>query len=210
MTNQRIDWDKLRVFKVVAELGSMTSAAARLRESPPTVSRKIDELEEFLSSKLFTRSTRGMELTETGKTVLRYARQMEESANEVLSKAIGKTDGTEGRITIGSGDGVGPYWIAPRLAEFQTAHPRAQVRMHVKAEEPDLLNDEADISIQFTEPRDPEIISHKLGTLVSHPESTSTRKRVSLPACSSIISTGAFCTNHMFSKLSDGPPRRMS
>ncbi|CAN0487041.1 unnamed protein product, partial [Scytosiphon promiscuus] len=82
MTNQRIDWDKLRVFKVVAELGSMTSAAARLRESPPTVSRKIDELEEFLSSKLFTRSTRGMELTETGKTVLRYARQMEESANE--------------------------------------------------------------------------------------------------------------------------------
>ena len=106
-----------------------------------------------------------MELTETGKTVLRYARQMEESANEVLSKAIGKTDGTEGRITIGSGDGVGPYWIAPRLAEFQTAHPKAQVRMHVKAEEPDLLNDEADISIQFTEPRDPEIISHKLGTL---------------------------------------------
>ena len=92
MTNQRIDWDKLRVFKVVAELGSMTSAAARLRESPPTVSRKIDELEEFLSSKLFTRSTRGMELTETGKTVLRYARQMEESANEVLSKAIGKTE----------------------------------------------------------------------------------------------------------------------
>ena len=165
MTNQRIDWDKLRVFKVVAELGSMTSAAARLRESPPTVSRKIDELEEFLSSKLFTRSTRGMELTETGKTVLRYARQMEESANEVLSKAIGKTDGTEGRITIGSGDGVGPYLIAPRLAEFQTEHPRAQVRMHVKAEEPDLLNDEADISIQFTEPRDPEIISHKLGTL---------------------------------------------
>ena len=106
-----------------------------------------------------------MELTETGKTVLRYARQMEESANEVLSKAIGKTDGTEGRITIGAGDGVGPYWIAPRLAEFQTAHPKAQVRMHVKAEEPDLLNDEADISIQFTEPRDPEIISHKLGTL---------------------------------------------
>jgi DNA-binding transcriptional LysR family regulator len=165
MTNHGIDWDKLRVFKVVAELGSMTSAAARLKESPPTVSRKIDELEQFLSSKLFTRSTRGMELTETGKTVLRYARQMEESANEVLSNAIGKSDGIEGRITIGTGDGVGPYWIAPRLAQFQAAHPKAQVRMHIQEQEPDLLNDEADIAIQFTEPRDPEIISHKLGTL---------------------------------------------
>jgi DNA-binding transcriptional LysR family regulator len=165
MTNLRIDWDKLRVFKAVAEIGSMTSAAARLKESPPTVSRKIDELEEFLNSKLFTRSTRGVELTETGKVVLRYAQLMEDAANEVLSQAIGKSSGLEGRIRIGTGDGVGPYWIAPRLKEFQQAHPSAQVRMHIDEREPDLLNDEADISIQFTEPRDPEIISHKLGTL---------------------------------------------
>ncbi len=118
MTNLRIDWDKLRVFKAVAEIGSMTSAAARLKESPPTVSRKIDELEEFLNSKLFTRSTRGVELTETGKVVLRYAQLMEDAANEVLSQAIGKSSGLEGRIRIGTGDGVGPYWIAPRLKEF--------------------------------------------------------------------------------------------
>nr|MCS5571568.1 LysR family transcriptional regulator [Pseudomonadales bacterium] len=165
MTNLRIDWDKLRVFKAVAEIGSMTSAAARLKESPPTVSRKIDELEEFLNSKLFTRSTRGVELTETGKVVLRYAQLMEDAANEVLSQAIGKSSGLEGRIRIGTGDGVGPYWIAPRLKDFQQAHPSAQIRMHIDEHEPDLLNDEADISIQFSEPRDPEIISHKLGTL---------------------------------------------
>ena len=165
MNNARIDWDKLRVFKVVAEIGSMTAAAARLKESPPTVSRKIDELEQFLSSKLFSRSTRGMELTETGKTVLRYARQMEEAANEVLSKATGKSGGMEGIIRIGTGDGVGPYWIAPRLAEFQKDHPHAQVRMHVQEDEPDLLNGEVDIAIQFSESREPEIISHKLGTL---------------------------------------------
>lgn len=165
MNQMRIDWDKLRVFKVVAEMGSMTAAAARLNESPPTVSRKMDELEKFLSSKLFTRSTRGMELTETGKTVLRYSRQMEDAANQVLSEAVGQSDGSEGRITIGTGDGVGPYWIAPRLAQFQKVHPKAQVRMHVQQKEPDLLNDEVDIAIQFTEPRDPEIISHKLGTL---------------------------------------------
>ena len=165
MSQSRIDWDKLRVFKVVAEMGSMTAAAARLNESPPTVSRKMDELEKFLSSKLFTRSTRGMELTETGKIVLRYSRQMEDAANQVLSEAVGQSDGSEGRVTIGTGDGVGPYWIAPRLAQFQKVHPKAQVRMHVQEQEPDLLKDEVDIAIQFTEPRDPEIISHKLGTL---------------------------------------------
>ncbi|RAN35905.1 LysR family transcriptional regulator [Hyphomonas pacifica] len=164
MAKDRIDWDKLRVFVVVAELGSMTAAAARLKESTPTVSRKIDELEKSLDSQLFQRSTRGMELTEAGKTTLRYARQMEEAASHVLSKASGHQDKIQGRVTIGSGDGIGPLWIGRQLREFRDKHPRIQVRMRVQDHNLDLLNDEADVVIRFTEPREPEIISHKLGT----------------------------------------------
>ncbi len=41
---ENLDWDKLKVFIVVAELGSMNAAASRLKETAPTVSRKIDEL----------------------------------------------------------------------------------------------------------------------------------------------------------------------
>jgi len=37
---ERMDWDNMRVFRVVAELGSMNAAAHRLQESAPTISRK--------------------------------------------------------------------------------------------------------------------------------------------------------------------------
>ena len=95
MPSDRMDWDKLRVFKVVAELESMTAAAKRLGESTPTVSRKIDELEESLQSKLFVRSTRGMVLTDAGKKALRYASQMEEAANQVVQEAGSQSENRE-------------------------------------------------------------------------------------------------------------------
>ena len=56
---ENLDWDKLKVFIVVAELGSMNAAAARLKETAPTVSRKIDELERSLNARLLrSESTR--------------------------------------------------------------------------------------------------------------------------------------------------------
>lgn len=165
MAIEGIDWDNLRVFQVVADLGSMTAAAARLKESPPTISRKIDELEGSLNSKLFTRSTRGVSLTEAGRVALRYAKQMEEAANEVAGQVAGKDSDIEGRITIGVGDGVGPHWIARHFTAFRQLHPKLQVRMVSRETELNLLEDEANIVIRFSEPKDPEIISHKLGTV---------------------------------------------
>jgi DNA-binding transcriptional LysR family regulator len=51
MSIDRLDWDTLRVFRVVAELSSMSAAAVRLGESPPTISRKIDDLERNLGTR---------------------------------------------------------------------------------------------------------------------------------------------------------------
>ena len=66
---ENLDWDKLKVFSVVAELGSMNAAASRLKETAPTVSRKIDELERTLNARLLYRSPRGVSLTEAGEAV---------------------------------------------------------------------------------------------------------------------------------------------
>lgn len=165
MPTERLDWDKLRVFKVVAELGSMTAAATRLGESTPTVSRKIDELEETLGSKLFVRSTRGMVPTDAGKKALQFAAQMEEAANQVVQVAGHLNEDIAGKITLVTGDGLGPYWVARHLGEFRERHPQIQLRLRAQEKAPDLLNDEADIAIQFVEPRDPQIVSRKLGTI---------------------------------------------
>lgn len=163
MNLDELNWDTLRVFRVVAELSSMSAAATRLKESPPTISRKIDDLEATLGTQLFFRTRRGVELTEEGKIVLRFAHKMAEAASHLHEEAAERGSPVEGSITFATGDGIGPYWIAPRIGEFQDQNPRIQVRILVGDSVPDLHAGEADIAIQFSEPRHHDVIAHRLG-----------------------------------------------
>jgi DNA-binding transcriptional LysR family regulator len=61
-----IDLDLYRVFYTVAKCGSLTKASEELYISQPGVSQAIKHLEKQLGGKLFTRTHRGMELTEGG------------------------------------------------------------------------------------------------------------------------------------------------
>lgn len=163
MTPEKLDWDTLRIFRVVAELSSMSAAANRLQESAPTISRKIDELEASLGTQVFIRSRRGVELTDAGKVVLRFAHSMAESARKLHDETAERGAPLEGAITLMTGDGIGPYWIAPRIGQFQDANPRLQVRMIISEETPDLHAGDADVAIQFTEPKHHDVIAHRLG-----------------------------------------------
>lgn len=163
MSTDRLDWDTLRVFRVVAELSSMSAAAARLGESPPTISRKIDELERSLGTQVFLRSTRGVELTSAGKQVLRHVEAMADSAELLHRETAEGGEVVTGAITIGTGDGLGPYWMAPKLFDFHRQNPRIQIKLVVRDNPPDLHAGDADIGIVFSEPRDREVISHRLG-----------------------------------------------
>lgn len=163
MSIDRFDWDTLRVFRVVAEMSSMSAAAARLGESPPTISRKIDDLEAKLGTLLFTRTTRGVGLTRVGRQVLRQVEIMASAAEALQREAAPTGEVVSGAITLSTSDGLGPYWIAPRLSEFRRANPEIQVRLMVTDRAPDLHSGEADIAITFAEPREASVIAHKLG-----------------------------------------------
>ncbi|MFN7165060.1 MAG: LysR family transcriptional regulator [Hyphomonas sp.] len=164
MSIDRLDWDTLRVFRVVAELSSMSAAAARLGESPPTISRKIDDLEKSLGSQVFLRSTRGVELTEIGKQVLRHVHSMADAAEALRRQTEATGALLTGTVTLSTGDGLGPYWIAPRLHQFHKENPKVQVRLIVGDTTPDLHGEDADIAISFAENRQQDVIAHKLGT----------------------------------------------
>jgi LysR family hca operon transcriptional activator len=65
----------LRYFVAVAESKSITHAAEQvLHTTQPSLSRQIRDLEEEIGARLFARSSRGLELTEAGRTFLDYAR----------------------------------------------------------------------------------------------------------------------------------------
>jgi LysR family transcriptional regulator, hca operon transcriptional activator len=67
----------LRYFVAVAESKSLTLAAEQvLHTTQPSLSRQIRDLEEEVGTQLFARSSRGLTLTEAGRTLLGYARSI--------------------------------------------------------------------------------------------------------------------------------------
>ncbi len=68
-----IEATAIRYFRIVTESGSIKRAAASLRIAPSAISRQVQGLEEELSVKLFERGSRGMNLTDAGHVLYRYA-----------------------------------------------------------------------------------------------------------------------------------------
>ena len=71
-----MNWDKLRIFHVVAETGSFTRAGSMLNLSQSAVSRQIRGLEESLNLILFHRHARGLLLTEQGEVLFQTVRDV--------------------------------------------------------------------------------------------------------------------------------------
>lgn len=84
-----MDLRQLRTFKLVAELGSLSSASDRLRVAQPALSRQIKLLEHELQAELFVRTGRGMVLTAPGRMLLDrtagLVRQIEQVRDDMQS-----------------------------------------------------------------------------------------------------------------------------
>lgn len=165
MGKEKLDWDKIRVFRTVAGLGSMNAAAAELGESAPTIGRKMDALERMLRTEIFRRTTRGVELTDAGKIMLRHVHAMADAAEAIYSEVSGRDQPTEGKVSLSTGDGLAGHWLGPRLATFHRENPKIELHLRVTDEPVSLIEGGIDLSIQFTEPVQQDIIRRRLGVL---------------------------------------------
>ncbi|MEO1554013.1 MAG: LysR family transcriptional regulator [Pseudomonadota bacterium] len=165
LLSERFNWDRLRVFRLVAEARSMTAAARTLGESTPTVSRRINDLERELGTKLFQRSKRGVELTAAGKRLVDLADKMQDLVETVGDQVAHSDQTVAGAIKIKASDGLGPYWLARHLPKFHSAHPKIQIDLEIGLATDDVADREADLAIVFEKPSHPDIIAQPLGTL---------------------------------------------
>lgn len=143
----------------------MTSAAKTLGESIPTVSRRINDLERELGTKLFERSKRGVELTLAGRRLIELVQKMQ-GLVERVSEDVAETDASiSGAIKIKASDGIGPHWMARFLPAFHRNRPNVQIDLEIGLAKREVADREADFAIVFEKPTHPDIISQRLGTL---------------------------------------------
>jgi molybdate transport repressor ModE-like protein len=158
----QLDWDRLKVFQTVAELGSINAAVKKLGLSYGKVAKDIEELEYALGHQLFDRSNRGLVLTGVGGDILRSARTMADSVQTIIDRASEKT---ADNVVICARDGIATYWLARRLPELTELHPEIRVTLKVLSTTPNLLEGDGDIAIQFERPAAANIVSRQLGWL---------------------------------------------
>jgi DNA-binding transcriptional LysR family regulator len=159
------DWESIRLFLEIVRRGSFRSASESLGVSINVLRRKIDELERELGLKLLTRHVDGIRVTSEAEQILATAQQMEQAAFGLLRARDQANPLLAGEVRIAITEGLGTFWLTPRLIEFQRAHPHLQVNLSCTTRSADILRAEADISIQLSMPTSPDLKVIKLGSL---------------------------------------------
>tara|TARA_Y100000748_G_C15431288_1_gene463359 strand:+ start:90 stop:980 length:891 start_codon:yes stop_codon:yes gene_type:complete len=157
-----MDWDKLKIFHVVAEAGSFTSATVILNLSQSAISRQIQSLEDDLKVKLFERHARGLTLTENGEYVYKTAHEVISKLKEVEASLGDQKNKPTGKITITTVRSFGTHWLTPRIQEFMRLNPEIEVELIFDDKELDLSTRQADIGIFMRRPKQLNYIQKKL------------------------------------------------
>jgi DNA-binding transcriptional LysR family regulator len=163
--NRLTDWDAARIFLEVVRCGSFRSAAERLSQSVNLVRRRIDDFERQTGAMLFTRDVHGTRLTDEGALVVSAVERMEAASFDLLRARGSVTQNLAGEVRVAITEGLGTFWLAPRLVEFQQAHPNILVDLHCAMQSADVQRHEADIAIQLSRPTTLDAKMVKLGRM---------------------------------------------
>lgn len=90
----------LRYFIEIAECKSFTRASQRLFVTQPTLSRQIKDLEEELGTTLFVRGRHSFDLTDSGKRLLKEAREIVKRCDNLREVVLQKDDNLSGSLQI--------------------------------------------------------------------------------------------------------------
>lgn len=121
--------DLYKIFCEVAKCESFSKAAKVLFMTQPAVSQAIMQLEEELGMRLFTRTPKGVILTNEGQILFEYAN----SAMNLISVGEKKVQESKnlmvGELKIGVGDTISRYFLLPYLEKFHNGYPNIKLKV---------------------------------------------------------------------------------
>jgi DNA-binding transcriptional LysR family regulator len=143
------DWDRLRVFHVVASAGSFTKAGQELGLSQSAISRQISDLEERMKVTLFHRHARGLVPTEQGEVLQRAVRDVFLKLKSVEAQITESSEHPSGELRVTTTMALGAMWLTPLLAEFRQQYPDITLTLLLDDRELDLTMREADVALRM-------------------------------------------------------------
>ncbi len=164
----------LHTFLVVAEEKSFTKAANRLAVSKGLVSRHVKSLEETLNSKLFHRTTRAINLTETGEELLVKAQQIKFLAKEAENRVKELNQIVEGNLKVTAPFEFGRALCEHVIPSFKQQYPKINLILNFGSDKEDIELGNYDIAFRAFDSMPNDVVAKYLGNIrnviVCHPE----------------------------------------
>jgi DNA-binding transcriptional LysR family regulator len=152
------------VLVAVVEAGSLSAASRRLGMPLATVSRRISELEEHLKTRLVTRSTRQMTLTDAGRSYVEACRRIIEQVEDAERTATGEYSAPKGHLTITAPVVFGRLHLLPVALGFLAAYPDIDLQLVLSDRILNLLEDNIDLAVRIGVLPDSSLIATRIGS----------------------------------------------
>tara|TARA_R110002095_G_scaffold62208_1_gene52518 strand:- start:584 stop:1477 length:894 start_codon:yes stop_codon:yes gene_type:complete len=160
-----VDWDKLKIFKAVAEAGSFTHAGDNLNLSQSAISRQISGLEQELGMPLFHRHARGLILTEQGEILFQTACDMSDRLKQVEIQLSDSRNLPAGPLTMTTVEFIASTWLAPQISTFKESYPKIQLTMLLDDRIYNLSKREADVAIRLQKTEHSDLIERHMTSI---------------------------------------------
>lgn len=124
-----MNYERLKTFIAVAEKKSFSDAAKILFVTQPTITSQIKALEEELNTKLFERTTKKVEMTQSAVILYKYAREIIRLSDSAQKEILKIEEIMHGDLSMGCSLTIGEYILPLYLKKFKDLYPL--IRMNV-------------------------------------------------------------------------------
>jgi DNA-binding transcriptional LysR family regulator len=190
--------DEIASFVAVAEAGSISEAARRMRLSKSVVSDRLAEIERSLGTPLLRRTTRKLSLTEDGAAFLERATRILRDVDEAVADIAERRGSLSGPLRISAPVTFGRMHLGPALFPFLAQHPRLEMTLELDDRRADAASEGFDAVIRHGPILDSRLVVWRIATsrrvLVASPDYLA---RAGVPASIEQLRThrGIFYTN---------------
>lgn len=155
--------DQLRIFIRVAHSGGFTSAAEQLALPRPTVSLAIQQLEARLGTRLLSRTTRRVSLTQDGEALLERALALVADSDELEQQFQPDVLALSGRLRVDLPSRIARRQVAPALPAFLQQHPGLEIELGSSDRTIDLVHEGVDCALRVGEVSSGSLVARRLG-----------------------------------------------
>ncbi|MBD3625202.1 MAG: LysR family transcriptional regulator [Rhodobacteraceae bacterium] len=139
----------LHVFAAVADAESFVGGARTLGLSGPSATRAVNELEDALGARLFTRTTRRVRLTDVGRGFAEEVREVLAHLRAAEDTVTGAAQRPTGLLRITAPQEFGRLYIAPLVAEFLDAWPEVKAELLLVDRPVNLVEEGYDVALRI-------------------------------------------------------------